>query len=88
MRTIQSTVSIAGRTDRLTSRAMAALQSAWLGFWQWWSLRATILLLQELDDRMLKDIGIDRSEIESIAHTQGFECLRRYDALNGAVRRL
>ena len=39
-------------------------------------LRATAAQLRGLDDAALRDIGIDRSEIESIAFHGGFERLR------------
>ncbi len=58
-------------------------QAGWLGTWIRASMtrivarrrmRATIRSLQGLDDRMLKDIGLDRLEIESAARTR---CLER-----------
>lgn len=58
-------------------------QAGWLGAWIRASMarivarrrmRATIRSLQGLDDRMLKDIGLDRLEIESAARTR---CLER-----------
>jgi uncharacterized protein YjiS (DUF1127 family) len=78
MHTAQSTCTIETRTEGLTSRLWRALRRAWLGFWRWRSLNATVAVLGGLDDRMLKDIGIDRSEIESIAYTSGAERRRRY----------
>jgi uncharacterized protein YjiS (DUF1127 family) len=40
--------------------------------WEFASIRrarnSTIAVLRALDDRTLKDIGIDRSEIESVVH--------------------
>lgn len=49
-------------------RATAAVQKLWLAYQARRAERATIQLLHSLDDRALKDIGIDRSEIESVAH--------------------
>ena len=53
-------------------RAREVLTRAWYSYWNARAKRATVLVLNALDDRTLKDIGIDRSEIESIA--------RRHDA--------
>ena len=40
------------------------------------AMRATAAQLHRLDDAALRDIGIERSEIESIAFHAGFERLR------------
>jgi uncharacterized protein YjiS (DUF1127 family) len=42
------------------------LQRAWRNYWRRRAARATLQILHALDDRTLKDIGIDRSEIESV----------------------
>lgn len=38
---------------------------AWRRYWMRRAQRATVLILQSLDDRTLRDIGISPSEIES-----------------------
>jgi uncharacterized protein YjiS (DUF1127 family) len=44
-----------------------AVQDVWRGYWRRRAERATRFLLRSLDDRTLKDLGIHRSEIESVA---------------------
>jgi uncharacterized protein YjiS (DUF1127 family) len=46
---------------RLGYRLAVAIRS-------WWSARKTRLQLGALDDRHLKDIGLSRGEIETVAH--------------------
>jgi uncharacterized protein YjiS (DUF1127 family) len=47
------------------NRRLAALASTlWAAYRDYQSWRATERMLQELDDRTLKDIGLTRSEIE------------------------
>jgi uncharacterized protein YjiS (DUF1127 family) len=52
---------LAARIGALTVRGLARL-------WDWHSRRATVSMLQGLDDRTLKDIGISRGEITSLVH--------------------
>jgi uncharacterized protein YjiS (DUF1127 family) len=42
---------------------------AWSRYWTRRAEHAAVALLQGLDDRALKDIGLDRSEIESVVHS-------------------
>ena len=46
------------------SRLSDGVRSAWAGYWVRRAERATVFVLHKLDDRTLKDIGMDRSEIE------------------------
>ena len=55
----------------LFARAAMAARSAWQGYRQRRRLKDTIITLEGLDDRTLKDIGLDRSEIESVVLTGG-----------------
>jgi len=45
-----------------------AVGAAWLRLLAWQSRRATRKILGSLDDRILHDIGLHRSEIESVLH--------------------
>jgi uncharacterized protein YjiS (DUF1127 family) len=40
----------------------------WTRYWTRRAARATAAMLHTLDDRALKDIGLDRSEIESVVY--------------------
>jgi len=43
-------------------------QHAWSRYWRRRAEHATVGLLHALDDRALRDIGLDRSEIESVVY--------------------
>jgi uncharacterized protein YjiS (DUF1127 family) len=47
-----------------------------MAFRTWRSRRAAIAQLHALDDRNLQDIGISRSEIESVVHWAGNDVTR------------
>jgi uncharacterized protein YjiS (DUF1127 family) len=63
--------------DRLVQRIIqrakieraAAFRALLRRFWSWIELRAAITKLQRLDDRMLKDIGLHRSEIPAAVNS-------------------
>ena len=44
------------------------IEQMWTAYWTGRARRATVLLLKSLDTRTLRDIGIDRSEIESVVY--------------------
>jgi uncharacterized protein YjiS (DUF1127 family) len=54
------------RSATLAGRIRRAARSVWRSYWRRRAERATLFMLHSLDDRTLKDIGIDRSEIESV----------------------
>jgi uncharacterized protein YjiS (DUF1127 family) len=57
----------AGRTS-VGRRVADMAQHAWSRYWTRRAEHATVGLLHALDDRALRDIGLDRSEIESVVH--------------------
>jgi len=63
----------------VAKRMLRALSAMWCGHITWQAKRATIAVLHELDERTLKDIGLDRSEIESVVLGATGERLRTYD---------
>ncbi len=56
----------------------SSLRRLWNAYWAHRARNATVFLLRGLDDRTLRDIGMDRSEIESIVYSRSCERLRRY----------
>ena len=64
MRHTRQSDSPGARADRL----LAATRLAWTRYWTRRAARATMGILHGLDDRALKDIGLDRSEIERVAN--------------------
>ena len=78
----------APRSESLASRLRRAAASVWRSYWRRRAERATLFVLHSLDDRTLKDIGIDRSEIESVTcapRTRHPE--RTPDQVRGSLRR-
>lgn len=51
-----------------SSRLRVAVKGMWLAYWHRQAERATVAILGSLDDRTLKDIGMDRSEIEAVVY--------------------
>ena len=72
----------AGRTS-VGRRVADMAQHAWSRYWTRRAEHATVGLLHGLDDRALKDIGLDRSEIESVVYGDGSDC---YGSAPGARR--
>jgi uncharacterized protein YjiS (DUF1127 family) len=61
-----------------TSGLGDSLRRWWGGYWARRAQRASVHLLSSLDDRTLQDIGVNRSEIESIVYAKSCERLRCY----------
>ncbi|HET6927320.1 MAG TPA: DUF1127 domain-containing protein [Hyphomicrobiaceae bacterium] len=55
-----------------------SLLEIWRAFWLHRARRASIVLLSSLDDRTLADIGLARSEIESVVRHKSRQRLRHY----------
>ena len=62
-------------------RAAATLRRLWRAYWDYHTRRATVVILHALDDRVLADIGIERSEIESRAFDTSADWMRRIEAM-------
>ena len=50
----------------------------WHAYWAHRAQRASVHLLSSLDDRTLQDIGVNRSEIESVVYSKYGERRRHY----------
>ena len=55
-----------------------SLRRWWETYWARRAQRASVHLLSSLDDRTLQDIGVNRSEIESVVYAKSGERLRQY----------
>jgi len=75
------------RDASLVSRLAAHFQNGWREYLQRRRLKATIFTLRGLDDRALRDIGLDRSEIESVVHSKGAGRRLRYVDIGGITPR-
>jgi len=62
-------VTYPARQRAAVSRALkAGLVRAWQAYWAWQQRRTTVRILSSLDERTLRDIGINPSEITSYAY--------------------
>lgn len=64
----------------LAARARQLIRRRWRAYWDRRARKATVLLLQALDERTLRDIGIGPGEIESLVYCRGDDRQRPYDA--------
>ena len=49
-------------------KAGGVVKSAWHAYWEHRANRAAVAMLQSMDGQALRDIGINRSEIESVVY--------------------
>jgi uncharacterized protein YjiS (DUF1127 family) len=62
-----------------TSHILNPVRRAWRRYWDWRARRMTVAILQSLDARTLRDIGISAGEIESVVHGQTHDRTCRYN---------
>ncbi|HZT47567.1 MAG TPA: DUF1127 domain-containing protein [Hyphomicrobiaceae bacterium] len=63
----------------LAARSVGLAGKAWHAFWRWRARRATVELLEGLDDRTLHDIGVSRTEITSLVYGRRGDRRRVYE---------
>jgi uncharacterized protein YjiS (DUF1127 family) len=56
------------------------LYQVWQAYWEWQGRRTTVRILSALDERTLRDIGINPSEITSYAYGDPEQRRRRCEA--------
>jgi uncharacterized protein YjiS (DUF1127 family) len=79
---MQRAYQFAGGGRGLTTLASGAgdcIARLWRRYWLWRAKRATVELLDALDDRTLHDIGICRAEITSLVYGRPGERTRSYE---------
>jgi uncharacterized protein YjiS (DUF1127 family) len=65
-------------SSKLSARVAAIARRGWRTYWDRRARRATVLILCSLDERTLRDIGINPSEIESCVYDRSRDRRRRY----------
>jgi uncharacterized protein YjiS (DUF1127 family) len=62
------TLNVEAFVGSASHRLGAAFSTAWRRYWAWRATRAAVVALHALNAHELKDMGIDRSEIESVVY--------------------
>ena len=68
------------RGSGLGTAIKARFVGVWRAYWDWQRRRTTVRILAALDERTLKDIGINPSEITSYAYGDPDQRRRRCEA--------
>jgi uncharacterized protein YjiS (DUF1127 family) len=74
---LSSASSTSARHDK--HGAGSLLKSWWDAYWTMRARRTTVMMLRSLDDRSLHDIGVDRSEIESVVYGKPRDRMLHYE---------
>jgi uncharacterized protein YjiS (DUF1127 family) len=61
------------------ARAVGRVRMWWRAYWLWRAREATVRILHRLDERTLRDIGIDPSEVRSVVYCKIRDRPREYD---------
>ena len=75
--TISASPSISGR--QATQGFGLLLKRGWDAYWRRRAKRTAVMMLHALDDHCLHDIGVDRSEIESVIYGKPGDRRLRYE---------
>jgi uncharacterized protein YjiS (DUF1127 family) len=75
---LQARRALGARGRNHLNYTMDCVRNAWHRYWMRRAQRATVLILQSLDDRTLRDIGISPSEITSCVYGEALDRRRRY----------
>src|SRR5262245_35810618 len=67
---------VSALTRLVGGAVIATAGKGWRAYALWWERRAAVHELHKLDDRTLKDIGVNRSEIEWVVYGQDATRLR------------
>jgi uncharacterized protein YjiS (DUF1127 family) len=57
-----------GTRSSIGESLLGVARQAWAAYWRRRAANAAAAMLRTLDDRTLKDLGLDRSEIDSVVH--------------------
>jgi uncharacterized protein YjiS (DUF1127 family) len=76
------------RAHSLIRSLAARARVLWARYWDYQARRATVLVLDALDDRVLKDIGVARAEIWPAVFGGDHTRPRHYDPRLQETRRL
>jgi uncharacterized protein YjiS (DUF1127 family) len=61
------------------TRVSGIIRRWWRAYWDWRARQATVIILQALDERTLRDIGVSPCEIASFVYGKRGERRRGYD---------